>query len=222
MHHGPVLQRRELERPTEGNHNVTQPCWDPSHCNTVQPQCGAQEEPRGTEPRKARLLLLREPFVIFKGWEPSHSPWRSWLLHLVAVITTRFHVQLCPAASRSAEEPSSQCLPGFTCLRTSVREGPRPAPCSSPPRTHFGLAGLAKAREQLLMQGEPPQGCTAYLEAKQRARRRSRPSPSRLSPSAQRPRAPPPPCGGHISSLCCCFPAAKLPERAGTHRPAPP
>lgn len=58
----------------EGNHDMSQPCWDPSHCNVIQPQCEAQEELRGTEPWKSWLLLLRELFVIFKGWELSHSP----------------------------------------------------------------------------------------------------------------------------------------------------
>lgn len=31
------------------------------------------------------LLLPRELFVIFTGWEQAHSPWWSWLLHVVAI-----------------------------------------------------------------------------------------------------------------------------------------
>lgn len=76
---------RELERPMGGNHKVTQPCWDPSPCSVIQPQREAQEEPPGTETWKTGLLLLRELFVIFTGWEQSHSPRWLWLLHAVAI-----------------------------------------------------------------------------------------------------------------------------------------
>lgn len=84
-----------------------------------------------------------------------------------------------------------------------------------PPYTHFGLA---KAQEQLLIQGEPPEVCATYLEAKQRSQRRSRPSPSHWSPSIKHPWPPLPPSGqkgsgGLISSLRRCFPATKLPRR---------
>lgn len=76
---------RELERPMGGNHKVTQPCWDPSPCSVIQPRREAQEEPPGTETWKTGLLLLRELFVIFTGWEQSHSPQWWWLLHAVAI-----------------------------------------------------------------------------------------------------------------------------------------
>lgn len=115
---------------------MTRPHWDPSHCNAIQPQCEAQEKPCGTEPRKTWLLLLRELFVMFKGWELPHSPWRLWLLHLVAITTTGFTPSSAlppPAVERSLRLGAcsdSQRL--RISLRTSIRESPQPVPCSSP------------------------------------------------------------------------------------------
>lgn len=144
----------------------------------------------------------------------------------------RFPVQLRPAASRSGEQPLSQCLPGFTCregcpsgLGCLSGQVPGRSHAAHPPCMHFGPSELAKAREQLLIQGEPLDVCITYLEAKQRARRRSRPSPSRLSPLVRCLWPPLPPLvekgsEGHVSSHCCCFPAAKLPRwcpRASRH-----
>lgn len=69
---------------------------------------------------------------------------------------------------------------------------------------HFGLAELPKAQEQLLILGEPLLVCTTYLEEGQTFP---------CSPEcAKMPPATSTTLGGHIPSLCCCFPAKNLPQ----------